>query len=117
VGRWASDLAAPGRPAPEARVRGAQGEFHLTQCFGRGFVGMVFGADGETARIEQVPGFTLVHLPRRADAMGQAGERYGVAPGAKALVVVRPDGYVFGRWDRVDLDAARAGLTQRGVQP
>jgi 3-(3-hydroxy-phenyl)propionate hydroxylase len=93
-------------------VRGAEGQFHLTQCFGRGFVGLVFGADGDEARIEQESGFTLVHLPA-----GQAAERYGVAPGAKALVVVRPDGYVFGRWDRIDLDAARAELKQRGVQP
>jgi len=117
VGRWASDLAAPGRPAPEALVRGEQGDLHLTQCFGRGFVGLVFGADGMAARVEQVSGFTLVHLPERADAMGQASERYGVVPGAKALVVVRPDGYVFGRWDRVDLEAARGELKQRGVQP
>jgi len=117
VGRWASDLAAPGRPAPEARVRGEPGDFHLTQCFGLGFVGLVFGADGDAARIDQVAGFTLVHLPARADASGQAAERYGVAPGAKALVVVRPDGYVFGRWDRIDLETARAELKQRGVQP
>ncbi|TFZ07164.1 FAD-dependent oxidoreductase [Ramlibacter henchirensis] len=114
-GRWTSVLAAPGKPAPEALVRGARGEFHLTQCFGRGFVGLVFGSAGDAARAEQVPGFTLVQLPDSADALGQARERYGVAS-ADALVVVRPDGYVFGRWDRIDLDAARAELNQRGVR-
>lgn len=116
VGRWSSDLAAPGRPAPEALVRGPQGDFHLTQSFGRGFVGLVFGEAGETARVEEVHGFGLVHLPEGADALGQARQRYGVGPGREALVVVRPDGYVFGRWDRVDLEAARAELKQRGVQ-
>lgn len=114
VGRWTSDQAAPGRPAPEARVRGEPGEFHLTQCFGRTFVALVFGGSGDAVRIEQGPGFTRVHLPGAADTLGQARERYGVASGA-AMVVVRPDGYVFGRWDRVDLEAARRALEARGV--
>ena len=117
VGRWTSDLAAPGRPAPEARVLGGTGEFHLTECFGHGFVGLVFSGQGDAAHAEKRgDGLPLLHIPDAADAGGQARERYGVASGAGALVVVRPDGYVFGRWDRVDIEAARAALAQRGIR-
>src|SRR4029079_7754252 len=42
-GAWTSDLAAPGQPAPEALLRGARGDFHLTQCLGTAFTCIVFG--------------------------------------------------------------------------
>ncbi|WP_439126741.1 FAD-dependent monooxygenase [Ramlibacter humi] len=115
-GRWTSSLAMPGQPAPEALVRGPRGEMHLTQTFGRGFVGLAFGGDGDEVRLETVDGITLVHVPRGADTLGQAHERYGVSAG-EALVLVRPDGYVFGRWRKLDVAAARAELAERGVQP
>jgi 3-(3-hydroxy-phenyl)propionate hydroxylase len=115
-GEWPSDLAAPGRPAPEALLRGEQGDLHLTQCFGHRFVAVVFGGEGNHVRRETLQGIDLVHVPRAADPLGQAHERYG-APSADALVLVRPDGYVFGRWNSSGLDAAIAALQDRGVRP
>src|SRR3954468_21368084 len=44
-GEGATALAAPGRPAPEALLQGAQGAFHLTRCFGTEFPCLVF-SDG-----------------------------------------------------------------------
>lgn len=40
-GEWASALARPGMPAPEALLRGPHGGFHLTLCFGKHFVCLV----------------------------------------------------------------------------
>ena len=45
--------------------------------------------------------------------LGQAWQRYGAQDGA--LVLVRPDGYVFGRWPAQDLAAVRRELAARGV--
>ena len=117
VGEWGSQQAAPGQPAPEAVLRGPQGDFHLTQCFGRRFVGLVFGGSGEAARFDEAGSLTTVHLPAAADTLGQARERYGVPASAaqERLVLVRPDGYVFGRWDRVDLEAVGRELMNCGV--
>ena len=115
-GGWSSAMAAPGQPAPEARLLGDGGEWHLTTAFGRGFVALAWGAPGGTTQRELAPGFTVIRVPPAADVLGQFRQRYGIA-GDRALVVVRPDGYVFGRWNDVDLDAARAALQARGVQP
>jgi 3-(3-hydroxy-phenyl)propionate hydroxylase len=118
VGEWTSAAAAPGSPAPEALLRGTAGEFHLSTRFGSGWLALVLGATGDAVRVESHPGLDVLHVPDTADALGQARERFGVPPGsAPRLVLVRPDGYVFGRWDRVDLDAARRELTSRGVKP
>lgn len=113
VGEWRCGLAAPGQPAPEALLVGEQGDFHLTQCFGRGFVALVFGSGDGPARIDEVEGFTRVRIPAAADKLGQARERYGTGGG---LVVVRPDGYVFGRWPHEDLATVRRELAARGMQ-
>ncbi|MBA2962761.1 MULTISPECIES: FAD-dependent monooxygenase [Ramlibacter] len=118
VGAWTSAAAAPGAPAPEALLLGEGGEFHLSTCFGAGWVALVLGGAGAVARSEVQGGWTLLQVPDAADHLGQARQRYGLPGGAGArLVLVRPDGYVCGRWDHVDLDAARRELASRGVQP
>ena len=76
---------------------------------------LVFGAGAGVARVDEADGFTRVVLPAAADVLGQARQRYGVC-GDGALVVIRPDGYVFGRWPREDLAAVRRELATRGVQ-
>lgn len=112
-GEWRSAMAAPGRPAPEALLRGEQGDLHLTRCFGRGFVAVVFEEGDGPARLDECEGFTRVRIPAGADPLGQARERYGVGG---RMVVVRPDGYVFGRWAGEDLAAVRRELAARGVR-
>ncbi len=113
AGEWRSAMAAPGQPAPEALLRGEQGDLHLTQCFGRGFVALVFEDGDGPARVDEHEGFTRVRIPAGADKLGQARERYGVGG---RMVAVRPDGYVFGRWPHEDLAAARRELAARGVR-
>jgi 3-(3-hydroxy-phenyl)propionate hydroxylase len=118
-GRWTSELAAPGQPAPEALLAGAGGPFHLSQAFGKDFVCLVFGdgplpeAAGELANA----GVGVLDIPTEADVHGQARGRYGVAPTAQALVLVRPDGYVMGRWQGLDPAPLLQALAQKGLTP
>lgn len=120
-GAWTSDLAAPGHPAPEALVRGAHGDIHLTQCFGTDFVCLVFG-DGPLphAVADLVShGVAVVDIAPEADALGQARLRYGLPGGiaSTGLVLVRPDGYVMGRWRGLAPEPVLACLRERGIQP
>ncbi|HYF20356.1 MAG TPA: FAD-dependent monooxygenase [Ramlibacter sp.] len=103
-----------GRPAPEALVRGADGEFHLTQAFGRRFAALVFGGSGDTVTVSEDAGWTVLRIPGAADVQGQAWQRYGAQDGT--LVLVRPDGYVFGRWSSASAAVARQALREKGVQ-
>jgi 3-(3-hydroxy-phenyl)propionate hydroxylase len=117
-GEWVHDLAAPGLPAPEALLQGAHGDFHLTQCFGKEFVCLVFGDGPLPKAVGQLPalGIGVLDIPPEADPLGQARERYGLPDAdAQALVLVRPDGYVMGRWRGLDPAALVAALSAKGL--
>jgi 3-(3-hydroxy-phenyl)propionate hydroxylase len=117
-GEWAHDLAAPGLPAPEALLQGAHGAFHLTQCFGKDFVCLVFGDGPLPKAVGELPalGIGVLDIPPEADQLGQARERYGLPDAdAQALVLVRPDGYVMGRWRGLQPGALIAALTDKGL--
>jgi len=120
-GAWTSGLAAPGQPAPEALLRGAQGDFHLTQCFGTDFTCLVFseGALPHAVADLAAQGVAVLDIAPEADLLGQARLRYGLpgGTGATALVLVRPDGYVMGRWRGLDAAAVLACLREKGLQP
>ncbi|WP_354685392.1 FAD-dependent oxidoreductase [Cupriavidus necator] len=115
--------AAPGMPAPEARVSGATGIGHLTQCFGQTFTLLYFG--DEPTLPEPLAALTQAHadtLQARVivgrsgesghaaftDVAGQAHIRYGAQPGT--LYIIRPDGYVLARWRKPAWNAVRATL-------
>jgi 3-(3-hydroxy-phenyl)propionate hydroxylase len=120
-GAWSSAQAAPGQPAPEAVLEGAQGVFHLSQCFGTDFTCLVFG-DGPMPRAVAdlaAHGVAVLDIAPEADARGQARLRYGLPGGNAAcgLVLVRPDGYVMGRWRGLDPAPVLACLRDKGLQP
>jgi 3-(3-hydroxy-phenyl)propionate hydroxylase len=119
-GAWASTQAAPGQPAPEALLQGAGGTFHLTQCFGTEFTCLVFGDGALPHAVADLAthGIAVLDIAPEADAQGQARTRYGL-PGAAAsgLVLVRPDGYVMGRWRGLDPAPVLACLREKGIQP
>jgi 3-(3-hydroxy-phenyl)propionate hydroxylase len=115
AGEWTHEQAAPGLPAPEALLTGAHGDFHLTQLFGKDFVALVF-ADGALPHALATlteHGVAVLHIPPEADALRQAAERYGVPGGGEALVLVRPDGYVAGRWRGLDTAPLLAWFTRK----
>ena len=115
---WANDLAAPGAPAPEALLAGIQGPFHLSSRWGHDFVCLVL-ADGPLPHaikslVEH--GVGVLDIAPAADTAGQAWQRYGLTGTAdQALVLVRPDGYVMGRWHGLDPAPLLMALQTHGV--
>ena len=119
-GAWATAQAAPGQPAPEALLQGAHGSLHLTQCFGTEFTCLVFGDGALPHAVADLAshGIAVLDIAPEADAQGQARTRYGLPdPGASGLVLVRPDGYVMGRWRGLDPAPVLACLREKGIQP
>jgi 3-(3-hydroxy-phenyl)propionate hydroxylase len=120
-GAWTSHLAAPGQPAPEALLRGAAGEFHLSQCFGTDFTCLVFGDGALPQAVAELAahGVAVLDIAPEADCHGQARSRYGLPGGttATALVLVRPDGYVMGRWRGLDAQPVLDCLRAKELQP
>lgn len=119
-GEWASALAEPGLPAPEALLQGPHGAFHLSQCFGKDFVCVVFGDGPLPEAVKELAnhGIAVLDIPPDADSLGQARQRYGLPDaGAQGLVLVRPDGYVMGRWRGLHTAALLAALKKKGLDP
>jgi 3-(3-hydroxy-phenyl)propionate hydroxylase len=101
-----------GMPAPEARVHTVQGLGHLTALFGSNFVGLYFSnalppAEGRQLADGSRGGAAALRLVRVSargspddgtvvDELGQAWQRYDAKEGT--VYLVRPDGYVMGRW-------------------
>jgi 3-(3-hydroxy-phenyl)propionate hydroxylase len=118
TGDWASELAAPGAPAPEALLAGPAGPLHLTQCFGRDMLCLVFadGAMPDALRALPERGVAVLAIAPDADTLGQARQRYGLPDAAaQALVLVRPDGYVMGRWRGLDAAPLLTLLEEKGL--
>jgi 3-(3-hydroxy-phenyl)propionate hydroxylase len=107
-----------GMPAPEARLRTVQGMGHLTALFGSSFVALYFSDDprppacvqqAADASLSGVAALRLVRVSARGapdpdtviDELGQALQRYDAAEGT--LYLIRPDGYVLGRWRKAAL--------------
>lgn len=72
-GEWTTDQAQPGAPAPEALLQGPHGPFHLTQCFGKDFVCLVFGDVPLPEAVAELPrqGVAVLDIPPEADSLGR----------------------------------------------
>ncbi|WP_172215729.1 FAD-dependent oxidoreductase [Caenimonas soli] len=116
-GQWANGLAEPGLPAPEALLQGPHGNFHLTQRFGKDFICLVFSDGALPTAVKELAthGIAVLDIPPQADSLGQARQRYGL-PDAQAagLVLVRPDGYVMGRWRGLEPRALLDAFNKKG---
>ncbi|WP_439587566.1 FAD-dependent monooxygenase [Hydrogenophaga sp.] len=111
-GVWAHEQAAPGAPAPEALLQGSHGPFHLSSRFGHRFLVLVFGGD----LVLDQPDLEVLVITQAMDVQGQAWQRFGLQrPDEPALVLVRPDGYVMGRWHGLDPAPLRAALNDMEV--
>jgi len=99
---------------------------HLTELFGHGFVALYFSDEEVVPRglaaleTRDEPGparLTLWRIARAASApsdrvivddLGEAWQRYAATD--RTLVVIRPDGYILGRWIHGEWDAVEAAL-------
>ncbi|GAA5232536.1 FAD-dependent oxidoreductase [Verticiella sediminum] len=117
---------APGMPAPELQLGRDGRTSHLSQAFGRGFVLLAVDCPMATqamlaAACATVADGTQVPAPRLVAAQGPGGDdprAWRIAPGNEgrygragpAVFLVRPDGYVLGRWPAAQADEAVAAL-------
>ncbi len=109
---WSNDLTASGMPMPDVLLDDGS---HLSQQFGKSFVCIVVGEALEPSKqagLEQngikiysysgnkYAGYSQFGLPDLTES---------------ALILVRPDGYVMGRWKGADIAPLLAALKETGV--
>ncbi|HCQ48947.1 MAG TPA: FAD-dependent oxidoreductase [Achromobacter sp.] len=125
----AGPAAAPGQPVPDAQLQDGPAVRYLSQSFGRGFVLLAVSPDASLARelnalataTQSAPHpLQIVQVGAGAgsgsgsgsgsldDAHGQLRQRHGATDGLVTLI--RPDGYVLGRWSTPDAQQLRAAL-------
>ncbi|SFC41592.1 3-(3-hydroxy-phenyl)propionate hydroxylase [Polaromonas sp. OV174] len=117
--------ACAGMPAPEARLRASGAHSHLTSHFGAGFVLLYFADQpGLPAALQALArpdlagpaALKVIVIARQGepdvttlvDELGQAHERYDAQKGT--MYLIRPDGYVMGRWREGSAAAVQAAL-------
>ena len=115
----AGPAAAPGQPAPDVLLQDGESPQYLTASFGAGFVALAIAPDAAlSAALDTLAADTQdAPQPLRvlragegglADPHGQLAARYGIQAGA--VYLLRPDGYVLGRWIAPAAAELRAAL-------
>jgi 3-(3-hydroxy-phenyl)propionate hydroxylase len=109
---WNNDLTAPGMPMPELLLDDGS---HLTQQFGHSFVCLVFGEAVEPSKqviLEQ-------HHIKIYSILGNKYMGYShllsINSNESAMLLVRPDGYIMGRWKGSTIAPMLAAMKQTGV--
>ncbi len=113
---WSNDLAAPGMPAPEVLLDdGTHLPRHLSQQFGKNFVCIVFGDSLDMPKQTELAQNSIkIHSFSGNKYAGYS--QFGLSnPTESALILVRPDGYVMGRWKGSDIAPLLAAMKQTGV--
>jgi len=116
---------APGEPAPELMLRHGTETRHLSQFFGRGFVMLGVGLDAQgidalrraADSVGKPAGLPALQVLAVGEAISggdvdawQAAHDSLLRYQAGAVYVIRPDGYVLGRWPVAQADAAAQAL-------
>jgi 3-(3-hydroxy-phenyl)propionate hydroxylase len=123
-----------GMPAPEAKLPTPLGQGHLTELFGSAFVALYFSnhprlpaslqrvaeaapSGAGSLRLIRVAARGTIDAHTAVDDLGQAWQRYDARE--STLYLIRPDGYVMGRWreaESVDIEMALRCALKDGRQ-
>ncbi|WP_313066747.1 FAD-dependent monooxygenase [Achromobacter animicus] len=115
----AGPAAAPGQPAPDVLLQDGESPQYLTASFGAGFVALAIAPDAALSAALNTLAADTQDAPQPlrvlragegglADPHGQLAARYGNQ--ARAVYLLRPDGYVLGRWIAPAAAELRAAL-------
>jgi 3-(3-hydroxy-phenyl)propionate hydroxylase len=117
---WSSDLTAPGMPAPELLLDDGT---HLSEQFGKSFVCLVLSADSEIFEVLE-PLKRIEPEQNNIKIYSILGNKYAgysqfmpINSPRTALLLVRPDGYIMGRWKGTEIAPVLAAMNQTGVSP
>ena len=92
--------------------------WHLTSRFGNRLVALAFNstAAASPASTLAAHGVETIDITPAIDTSDQTWQRYGLPNAqAQALVLIRPDGYVMGRWRALDAQPVLDVLRTTGV--
>ncbi len=112
VDTWSNDLAAPGMPMPEVLLDDGT---HLSQQFGKNFVCIVLGTALEQSKQVNLEQYGIKIYSCLDNKYASYPQFYLLNSTESALILVRPDGYVMGRWKGSDIAPLLAAMKQAGV--
>ena len=113
---WSNDLTAPGMPMPEVLLDdGSHPPRHLSQQFGRSFVCIVLGAALEPSKQAELEQNGIKIYSYSGNKYAGYSQFVLSNSNESALILVRPDGYVLGRWKGTDIAFLLAAMKQTGV--
>jgi 3-(3-hydroxy-phenyl)propionate hydroxylase len=108
---WSNDLSAPGMPMPEVLLDDGT---HLSQQFGKSFVCVVLGEALESSKqvdLEQNGIKIYSCLGNKYAGYSQFALSNSTE---SAMILVRPDGYLMGRWKGTDIAPLLTAMKQTG---
>jgi 3-(3-hydroxy-phenyl)propionate hydroxylase len=109
---WNSDLTAPGMPMPEVLLDDGT---HLTQQFGHSFVCLVFGAELELSKRVNLEQHNIKTYSISINKYAGYSHFMPINSNDSALLLIRPDGYIMGRWKSANIAPVLDAMKQTGV--
>jgi 3-(3-hydroxy-phenyl)propionate hydroxylase len=112
---WNNDLTAPGMPMPEVLLDDGS---HLSQQFGNSFVCVVFGAtvaDIEPSKRVELEQHGIKIYSTLSNKYAGYSQLNPSITAKSAIYLVRPDGYIMGRWQGADITPVLKAMKQTGV--
>jgi 3-(3-hydroxy-phenyl)propionate hydroxylase len=113
---WNSDLTAPGMPMPELQLQDSSKSYsHLTQQFGHSFVCIVVGAALELSKQSALAQNNIKIYSILCNKFAYYSHFMPKNSAEQAIFLVRPDGYIMGRWKGTDIAPVLLAMKQTGV--